>query len=215
MIAMATPESSRRLRLTVVFALLAALGTTLLVAHVALRLATLVDTLAHRHANAVAANVATLTQAAVATNDRIALAARLESFNEFGDVRAIVITDRQGEPLAAVQRNAAGNLSATLDRETLDERDDRRPFPDRWSSKRRNAPISIHVAIGQIAPIGWVHLEYDADAATAARQRLVAGAALVALLLVAALTTIFSLCLRRLLAAPGGDTQARSINSIL
>lgn len=212
---MATPEPSPRLRLSVVFALLVALGTTLLVAHVALRLSALVDTLAHRHASAVAANVATLTQAAVAANDRIALASRLESFNEFGDVRSIVITDRQGEPLAAVRRNAAGNLSATLDGETLDERDDGPRLPDRRSSKRRDAAVSIHVAIGQIAPIGWVHLDYDVDAATAARQRLVAGAALVALLLVAALTTIFSLGLRRLLAAPGGGAHARSINSIL
>jgi hypothetical protein len=212
---MATPAPSPRLRLAVVFALLVALGTTLLVAHVALRLSALADTLAHRHASAVAANVATLTQAAVAANDRIALAARLESFNAFGDVRAIVITDRQGEPLAAVRRNAAGNLSATLERETVDARDDDPRLPDRQSAKRRDAPLSIHVAIGQIAPIGWVHLDYDDAAATAARQRLVAGAALVALLLVAALTTIFSLCLRRLLAAPGGGAQARSINSIL
>lgn len=199
--------SSRRARIARLFALLLAVGMTLLIAHVAQRLSALVDALAHDHARAVAANVAALTQAAVATNDRIALAARLESFNEFGAVRSILVTDRQGVPLAAVRRNAAGNLSATPGRELVggDDEGTQRPTPAPWQPGGKATP-SIRMAIGPIAPIGWVHLHYDVEPAETARQRLVAGAMLVALLLVAALTTVFALALRRLLQGDPDNT---------
>lgn len=202
---MTNAPSSRRTRISRLFALLLAAGMALLIAHVAQRLSALVDRLAHDHAREVAANVAALTQAAVATNDRIALAARLESFNEFAAVHSILVTDRQGVPLAAVRRNAAGNLSATPGRALVGGDGEGTPRPEPAPGQPNSeATPSIRMAIGPIAPIGWVHLRYDVEPAETAWQRLVVGAVLVALLLVAALTTVFMLALRQLLRSDPG-----------
>lgn len=199
--------SSRRARIARLFALLLAVGMALLIAHVAQRLSALVDALAHDHAREVAANVAALTHTAVATNDRIALAARLESMNEFGAVRSILVTDRQGVPLAAVGRNAAGNLNATPGRELVgaDDEGTQRPAPAPWRPGSEATP-SIRMAIGPIAPIGWVLLHYEIERTDIVQQRLVAGTVLVAALLIAALTTVFVLALRRLLRSDAGRT---------
>lgn len=151
------------------------------------------DALVQEQAEELAANIATLTRAEVAANDRIALATRLESFNEFQHLRSIVIADRQGNPLAAVTRNVAGNLSATPRRRIATE------SASTKSLGTGARAVSIRAAIGQIAPIGWVDLEIDTTGTNAQRNRVLGSVVLVAILVWLGATIAFALCLGPLL----------------
>lgn len=112
-------------------------------------------------ATALAASVASLAHDKVAANDRIGLPARLETFNEIAMIRSLAITDRQGVLIAAVRRNAAGNMSAA----PIDEFGEL-GTPGLGNNQRPSlfadpAPLVIWASIGKIAPIGWVRLEYE------------------------------------------------------
>lgn len=137
--------------------------------------------LIHSHARELAANIASLSQSEVASNDRVALFNRLESFNAINHIRSIAITDRLAEPLAAVRRNAARNLSATTGRDiTFAWRPGTTP-PEPGGVLIVPESIAIWSAIGQIAPIGWVYLEYETDDLANARNRFLASGAVVTL----------------------------------
>ena len=186
-------SASLRFRLSVLFSLTFLLGASVLLLVLAQRHVAFSDALVHAQAEELAANIATLTRAEVAANDRIALATRLESFNEFQHLRSIVIADRQGNPLAAVTRNAAGNLSATPRRQISAE--------STSTASRGSGPgaATIRAAIGQIAPIGWVDLEIETTRTDAQRNRVLGGVALTAILVWVGATIAFALCLGPLL----------------
>ena len=165
-------SASLHLRLTALITLVVAGLIGGFVAYVAHRQAQLATELLVARARTLAANVATLAQNEVAANDGIALATRLEGFNEFAALRAAAVTDRQGHPLAAVRRNAAGNLKATAATAigALDAPgSSRAPNAGLWMNPE---PLVLWTAIGPIAPIGWVRLEYDTTSALAARNRI-------------------------------------------
>ena len=61
---------------------------------------------------ALAAHIATMTADNVAANNAGALSQQLDQFSSYTDVRELVIADRQGRGLAAMTRNAHGNLHA-------------------------------------------------------------------------------------------------------
>ncbi|MGL1832928.1 hypothetical protein ACKVEX_04900 [Rhodocyclaceae bacterium SMB388] len=116
--------------------------------------------LLHEQAMSIGQSIATLSAQEVAANDRIALARRLEAFNDFASVSAIVVSDRRDEPLAAVRRNLAGNLSAAAVRDVSTIA----TVPELGASvwPRLSAETtSVRVPVGEIAPIGWVRLEYS------------------------------------------------------
>ncbi|HRQ46107.1 MAG TPA: hypothetical protein PK725_04105 [Rhodocyclaceae bacterium] len=195
-------SASLRFRLSVLFSLTFLLSASVLLLVLAQRHVAFSDGLVHDQAEELAANIATLTRAEVAANDRIALSIRLESFNEFQHLRSIVIADRQGNPLAAVTRNAAGNLSATPRR---------RISPDNGSTASRGSKpgtATIRAAIGQIAPIGWVDLEIETTRTDAQRNRVLGGIALAAILVWVGATFAFALCLGPLLRPHAAEEPA-------
>ncbi len=169
-------SASLHFRLTALIALVVAGIVGSFAAYVAHRQALVANELLVARAKALAANVATLAQSEVAANDGFALAMRLEGLNEFADLRAAAVTDRQGKPLAAVRRNAAGNLSATapngLATAGVPGVAQLPPAGILMSAE----PLVLWNAIGPIAPIGWVRLEYDTTAALAARNRILTDA---------------------------------------
>ena len=123
-----------------------------------------------RQAQAIAKNIAALVGHQVAANDRIGLASLLESFGEFEHIRAVMVTDRRETPLAGVRRNAAGNLRVVSANEIMIHAADNttpRPGPHDVTPS-----LQVRADIGQIAPIGWVHLEYETSPLTAARTRM-------------------------------------------
>lgn len=191
-------SASLRFRLSALFGLIFALSAAALLLAVAHRQAVFADGLVRSQAHEIAANIASLTRAAVAANDRIALATRLESFNEFEDLRSIVIADRQGTPLAAVQRNAAGNLSATPRQQIFLPADPAEAHGGGLAPRAGHA--TIRAAIGQIAPIGWVYLEVDTARTGMQRKHMLTGLAVTAILLCFAATLAFTLFLRVFLA---------------
>jgi hypothetical protein len=175
-------RASLHFRLTALIALVVAGLIGGFAAYVAHRQALLASELLVVRARALAANVAALAQAEVAANDGVALATRLEGFNEFADLRAAAVTDRQGQPLAVVRRNAAGNLAAVPARQIARlgvPGVSQLPRAGLWMSPQ---PLVLWSAIGPIAPIGWVRLEYDTTPALAARDRILTDALVFALI---------------------------------
>lgn len=172
------------IRFSVSFALCAAAMLALLAQHQAKGVAAIFS----EHAMALAESVASLAHDKVAANDRIGLPAQLESFNEVAMIRSLTITDRQGMPIAAVQRNAAGNMSAAPINE-LGELG----TPGLGSSHQPAlfadpAPLIVWASIGKIAPIGWVRLEYETHQLAQSWQGLTTFfVALIAMTLLAAL----------------------------
>lgn len=149
-----------RTRQTVLFAICFGGACAALVFYVVNRQIAFTADLLREQAVSIAHNVASLSAPEVAANDRIASARRLERFNDFGTIRAIIVSDRRDEPLAAVRRNLAGNLSAAAVRDvsmiaTVTELD-----ASAWTRLRAQT-ASVKVPVGEIAPIGWVRLEYS------------------------------------------------------
>lgn len=162
------------------------------------------------HAQAVASLIAALAHDQVAANDRIGLPARLESFNDMSLIRSLAITDRQRTPLAAVQRNAAGNMVAV-------------PIDEIGGLGQPGivgdhglTPVDggghgvVWASIGKIAPIGWVRMEYETTQLSRIRKdwlndKLVALTAttLLAFLLALKLAKIVSNALKPLMQAAG------------
>lgn len=163
--------------------------------------------LIHAHARELAANIASLSQSEVASNDRVALFNRLESFNAINHIRSIAITDRLVEPLAAVRRNAARNLSATTSRDIVFAWRPGTTPPQSGGFLSVPESVTIWSAIGQIAPIGWVYLEYETDTLASARNRFLASGALVALGLWGATLLLLALVLRD---TPAGKQAPRT-----
>jgi len=194
-------STTPRFRLWLSFTFCFAAGASLLFLYAVHRQSSLASELLEAQAGAVAANIAALSRLEVAANDRIALATRLESFNDFEYVRSIVISDRREEPLAAVRRNAAGNLNAAPGHEV--------ELTQEIAAPQRTAlgliiehPVKLRLAIGEIAPIGWVHLEYEVTALVSAQRRmLVDGAVFLAFILTTS-ALLFSLCLRSVVIRP-------------
>lgn len=154
---------SLKLRLVVAFCASFALCAGVLLSLLAHHQSRSVSTLLSEHAAAVAASVAALAHDQVAANNPIGLPARLETFNEMTMIRSLAITDRQGTPLAAVRRNAAGNMTATPINE-LGELGTPGVERARALTTRPNQEAGIMWAsIGKFAPIGWVRLEYETD----------------------------------------------------
>jgi hypothetical protein len=116
-------------------------------------------------------NIATLSHDGVATNDRAALATRLESLNEFNDLQSVSITDRQGHPLAAVVRNAAGNLSAAQTAQIGLISTPSGIGSDRAKSFAEGKTLVQWHAIGEIAPIGWVRAEFSTQTSVETRKQ--------------------------------------------
>lgn len=199
--------AARRLRrLLAIGASLACASLFLLLYGAHLHTAATAD-LIHSHARELAANIASLSQSEVASNDRVALFNRLESFNAINHVRSIAITDRLTEPLAAVRRNAAHNLSATTSRDiSFAWRPGATP-PEAGGFLSVPESIAIWSAIGQIAPIGWVYLEYETDDLVSARNRFLTSGAVVALLVWLATMLILILALRD--APASGSAESR------
>ncbi|MFN3986521.1 MAG: PAS domain-containing protein [Rhodocyclaceae bacterium] len=158
---------SLRNRLTALFALCMLLCAGFATAYLASRQNHGVTDQVDTQTRAIASSIAALSLAEVAANDRIALTRRLESFNELEIVRALAVTDRQGAPLAAARRNAAGNLAAVSGRELGNLGD---PGAPPAMSDSAGARV-VWASIGQIAPIGWVRLEYETGALEQARRR--------------------------------------------
>lgn len=117
-------------------------------------------------------NIAALSHDDVAANDRAALAIRLEGLNEFNDLRSVSITDRQGHPLAAVIRNAAGNLSAAQTTQIGLIGTPSGINSDHAMSLPETGTLVQWHAIGEIAPIGWVRAEFSTHAATEKRKQI-------------------------------------------
>lgn len=143
-------------------------------------------------ATEIADTAAELARFEVAANDRIALAYRLEAFTRFSQVNAMVIMDRREQPLAAVQRNSAGNLSASPQATIALERMEEGSPPGSILSKPEGSFV-VRAAIGEIAPIGWVYLEHDNGWLVKARRTLALGVAATAALLVAGLGLLWRL----------------------
>lgn len=159
---------STRLKLALLLwcATLGALATLFIVE----RQVRVVDEFLTQHGKTLATSIAALTGADVAVNNRAALSPRLEAFSAMPDIRSITITDRQGSPLATVQRNAAGNLNAVAGN-TLHPTQPLRPTPSQQDATPHGSRI-VWAAIGQLAPIGWVRLEYSTAPIDTARSAL-------------------------------------------
>lgn len=153
-------------------------------------------TMLHSQAAAVAHNIASRVNIAVAGNDRIAVSSGLESFNEFDGVVSIQVMDRREHPLAAVRRNLAGNLSAAASGEIPVVAAD--PGSSVLSLILGNwTSASIRVPIGEIAPIGWIHLEYDLSPLRETLRRTLLEGLSALLALVAGMSLIFATLARR------------------
>ena len=146
----------------------------------------------HAQAAEIAETAAELARFEVAANDRIALAFRLEAFTRFSQVHAMVIMDRREQPLAAVQRNSAGNLSASPEATIELERMEEDSQPRSILSKAEDSFV-VRAAIGEIAPIGWVYLEHDNGWHVKVRRALAISVAASAALLAAGLILLWRL----------------------
>lgn len=184
-------------RLRVVSPTIIAITTLLIVAYM------LIVSMVYRHveethrliraqATEIAATAAELARFEVAANDRVALAFRLEAFTRFSQVHAMVIMDRREQPLAAVQRNSAGNLSASPHATIALERLNTGESSQSALSQLDDSFV-VRAAIGEIAPIGWVYLEHDNRWLLAARKALAAGVGGGAVLLAAAIMLLLRL----------------------
>lgn len=193
---------SRRMRLLLLIGGASACAALVLLLYGAHLHTRLTAELTHAHARELAANIASLSQSEVASNDRVALFNRLESFNAINHIRSIAITDRLVEPLAAVRRNAANNLSAITSRDIAFAWRPGTVAPHTGGFMSIPESVAIWSAIGQIAPIGWVYLEYETDMLASARNRFLVSGGLMALgLWVATLLTL------ALLLRPGPITE--------
>lgn len=158
-----TGSPSLRVRVVVLFCITFLVGAGALLALIANLQARAVLELLDDQAHSVASSIARLAYERVAANDRVGLATQLETFNQMQRIRSIAITDRQGRLFSAVGRNAAGNMTAISDRDTG-------PLGTPGVVTRAGPallaggePRLVWVAVGEIAPIGWVRLEYDAQ----------------------------------------------------
>ncbi|MBW7859558.1 MAG: hypothetical protein KJZ96_01305 [Rhodocyclaceae bacterium] len=167
-----SPVTRERLRLLSIFIACLTVAASVLLVYAALQGASIAAERLQAQAEELAGSIAVLSRSEVASNDRIALARRLESFNEFSGIRTMVITDRLGEPLAAVRRNAAGNLSAAPGREVSFSWSPGGIAPRRSRVDPDQSVRTVWTAIGQIAPIGWIYLEYDGHLINAARDHI-------------------------------------------
>jgi hypothetical protein len=174
-------STARRLRLLLLIACASACMVLALLLYAAHLHTTLTAELTHAHARELAANIASLSQSEVASNDRVALFNRLESFNAINHIRSVAITDRLVEPLAAVRRNAADNLSAITSNDISFVWRPGAAAPPPGGFMNIPKSVAIWSAIGQIAPIGWVYLEYETDTLINARNRFLASASMMAL----------------------------------
>lgn len=152
---------SLKLRLTIGFSISFALCATVLLVLLAQNQTKGVAAILSEHATALAESVASLAHDKVAANDRIGLPAQLETFNEVAMIRSLTITDRQGMPIAAVRRNAAGNMSAAPINELGELGTPGLGRGQRTALFGDPAPLIVWASIGKIAPIGWVRLEYE------------------------------------------------------
>lgn len=139
----------------------------------------------HTQAVEIAATAAEFARFEVAANDRIALAFRLEAFTGFSQVRAMVIMDRREQTLAAVLRNSAGNLSASPESTIALERMNHDASPQSGIIRIEDSFV-VRAAIGEIAPIGWVYVEYDNGWLLKTRRALALGLVSTALMLATA-----------------------------
>jgi len=112
---------------------------------------------------ALAAHIATMTAGNVAANNAGALSQQLDQFDSYSDVRELVIADRQGQGLAAMIRNAHGNLHAQPPRTAV-------PPPEgrATSGNISSGELVAWAPIGPIAPLGWVQVKVDASVVTTA-----------------------------------------------
>lgn len=194
-------STNPRFRLWLGFTFCFAAGASLLFLYAVHRQSSLATELLQAQAGAVAANIAGLSRFEVAANDRIALATRLESFTDFAYVRSIVISDRREEPLAAVRRNAAGNLSAAPGHEVELALDIAAPQRSALGLITEH-PVTLRLAIGEIAPIGWVHLEYEVTTLVSAQRRMLVDGAIFLAFVLAMSALMFSLCRRSAVTRP-------------
>ncbi|MBI1905967.1 MAG: hypothetical protein HYS20_06965 [Rhodocyclales bacterium] len=190
-------SAAHRLRLLLLIGAGSACAVLALLLYTAHLHTALAADLTHAHARELAANIASLSQSEVASNDRVALFNRLESFNAINHIRSIAITNRLVEPLAAVRRNAADNLSAVTSRDITFAWRPGTAVPQPRGVMNIPESVAIWSAIGQIAPIGWVYLEYETDTLASARNRFLASASVMALGLWGATLLILVLVSRR------------------
>jgi len=112
---------------------------------------------------ALAAHIATMTADNVAANNAGALSQQLDQFSSYTDVRELVIADRQGRGLAAMTRNAHGNLHAQPPRTAVPPPEGRATSGDIIDDT-----LTSWAPIGPIAPLGWVQVKVDASVVSAA-----------------------------------------------
>ncbi len=147
---------SLRARVTLIYALVFVCTSVLALAHLTARHQQMSSEQADNWARAIAGSVGLLSQAEVAANDPIALVRRLETFSELDEIRMITLTDRQGQALAHVERNPAGNLVAAHAGPELSKH-----LPsNRILLSEQGTHHILWRPIGEIAPIGWIRLEY-------------------------------------------------------
>ena len=166
------------------------------------RLTALANVLSEHHATTLAAHIAMLTRVDVAANDGIALAARLEGFNAFTALRSVTVTDRQGLALAAVQRNVAGNLSAMPLREIGMLGNPGSAPRNQGVLLPASEPLVVWAAIGPIAPIGWVRVEYETTASASLFGRAQLEAVAIGLILILLAIVAARIAVRHSRAAP-------------
>lgn len=154
---------SLRVRVVTLFCITFLIGAGALLVLIANLQARAVLALLDDQAQSVAHSIARLAYGRVAANDRVGLATQLETFNQMQRIRSIAITDRQGRLFSAVARNAAGNMTATSERE-IGALGAPGGVADAGPALLAGGkPRLLWVAVGEIAPIGWVRLEYDAQ----------------------------------------------------
>lgn len=158
-----TGSPSLRVRVVVLFCITFLVGAGALLALIANLQARAVLELLDDQAQSVASSIARLAYERVAANDRVGLATQLETFNQMQRIRSIAITDRQGRLFSAVGRNAAGNMTAISDRDTGPLGTPGMVADAGPALLAGGEPRLVWVAVGEIAPIGWVRLEYDAQ----------------------------------------------------
>lgn len=175
---------SLRVRVVVLFCITFVVGAGALLLLIANLQARAVVALLDDQAQSVAHSIARLAYDRVAANDRVGLATQLETFNQMQRIRSIAITDRQGRLFSAVARNAAGNMTATSEREIGPLGTPGIVTQTGPALLAGGEPRRVWVAVGEIAPIGWVRLEYDAQLLVDNRRTiLLAGGGLLILLL--------------------------------
>lgn len=158
----ASGSPSLRVRVVALFCITFAVGAGALLLLIANLQARAVLALLDDQAQSVAHSIARLAYDRVAANDRVGLATQLETFNQMQRIRSIAITDRQGQLFSAVSRNAAGNMNAASERDIGRLGTPGIPTSAGPALLAGGEPRRVWVAVGEIAPIGWVRLEYEA-----------------------------------------------------